>query len=303
MAKKKTSTTTQVQKPNTSNANVQVHTSNDDLLAPENFDFKTIDMKGAKNPFLEVKDKKGESPLHGVVNLLHNHGPALAKLLLMVATIGATLFACYKVIVNPPAIGGSAPDQMAGFLIAAMIFGCATIVECMFAYSWVKKGSRSIAGKQVEIIDAMHKVTMWVMIGTLITMQLEAQAGLHVLFIAWTSIVDPIAAVYLINAMYRLKGAHPKSQAIEEAITLEAEINAERVREQVKNFKVLLGKAQNRRRLATKRTRTEREEQTKLTNSRRFRRMIKAEQEGVVFEGETGNASSLLAKAKQWFMN
>ena len=134
------------------------------------------------------------------MQFLKDHGPAIAKITFLLATAAETTYAGAKF-----AMGGGL-----GIAVALMIWGAGFILECCFAYSWVMKGSDKLAGKQVDVLDKVHNVSSLVMLGGLAIMLISYQvSAVSMLFTAWTSIVMPFAAVYLMHLLWCLKGLAP----------------------------------------------------------------------------------------------
>lgn len=255
------------------------------LYGPNSQPLKSVtvekpNIKSPASPFNE------DSPLNKVIEFLHEHGPAAAKLFLMMATGAATAY------------GGWTAGGGTEWLIMLMVWGCGFIVECAFAYSWVMKGSEKLAGAQVGINDRIHNRSSLLMIGALVTMLFGHQTAVTMPFIIWTSVFETIGAVWIIHQFYKLKGSHPMAMAEAEIVTLAASVEAEKVREQARDFKLLLSDAKLMRNREGRKMMIEHEESARHIESNRYRKMIRAEQEQEIFSSSVfGERSGLMGKA------
>ena len=171
------------------------------LFGPDNklLDLDELDLDHPESPF-------DDTPINKVVEFLKKHGIALAKVVFMIGTGAATFIGGWSAATS---------GEEVIWAIALMVWGCGFIHECLFAYSWVKKGSYELAGMQLTILDRVHNYSSIAMLGALICMLLEHQTNnelVHYLFIGWTSIAEPLLAVWLMHSLYIMKGAHPVSR-------------------------------------------------------------------------------------------
>ena len=252
-------------------------------------------------PFDESDDIWG----HKVIEWLKKHGPSIAKLLLMVATGCATAFGGWKAATSPPMdilginVGGD-PSGQPNYLVAFMVWGCGFILEIMYAYSWMKKGHESIAGDQVQIIDTIHNVTSTLMVGALVCMLLEAQAGLHILFIFWTSLVEPIGAVWLLHQLFVLKGSHPIEMQIQKGQDMIAEFEAEKMKEERAKLDHAIKGAKLERSKESRELTITGQEIARWMASKRYRRMIRRETENEIFNREGADVIDI-TPGDNWF--
>lgn len=218
--------------------------------------------KEIDNRYIQVVDPFDDTPLNQVVEQLKKHGIALAKIIFMIGTASATLF------------GGLAAGANS-WEVMCMVWGSGFILECLFAYSWVMTGNKKIAGRQDAIVQRIFKVSSLVMMGDLITMLLEAQAGAHQLFVIWTSIVQPLAAVYLMNQIYKLKNLHPETIAMREMVNLHAGMKASALRDKAHDDRLRLAEKEHERALEWAALRKRHEHAERLVSGRWYDREIK----------------------------
>lgn len=213
--------------------------------------------------------------LNHVINLLKTHGPAASKIIFLFGTAAATLYAGLSV---------------ASITVRFMIWGCGFILECLFAYSWAMTGDERIAGKQYTIIQRIFKVSSLIMMGDLATMLLDNQAGLHGLFIAWTSGVQPLAAVYLMNQLYRLKASHPETIAHREIINLKASMRAAAIRDKAFQQRLDIAEREHERALQWAALEARHHHGMRLVSSRWYDGQIKRETKQAVGQSVEGAA-------------
>jgi len=222
-----------------------------------------------------AQDPFDNSPLNYVINLLKTHGPAASKIIFLFGTAAATLYAGLAV---------------ASITVRFMMWGCGFILECLFAYSWAMTGSEKIAGRQHTIIQRIFKVSSLVMMGDLATMLLDNQAGLHGLFIAWTSGVQPLAAVYLMNQLYKLKASHPVAMANRERINLKAGMAAAAIRDRAFEQRLALAEREHERALQWAALEARHKHGMRRVNSYWYNRQIKRETKQAIGQSVEGAA-------------
>jgi len=259
------------------------------IYGPDNKPIHVVDVDE-----IEVESPFDDSPLGKVTEFLKTHGVALSKILFMVATAAATAF------------GGLAAAKAGGTFnisVALMVWGCGFLLEAAFAYSWHMKGSDVTAGRQKDIIENIFNVATIVMLGDLACMLLEHQFQgnilVHWLFIGWTSAVQPFAAVYIMRAYFELKGANPITASKDRAVTLKAVMYSNAIEEHSKQLDLALQRSENQRYIDYRDMEIEREEESKVINSKRYR-LIKrnAARTKLLKASNTLDGESILGKLK-----
>lgn len=214
---------------------------------------------GAKNPF-------DSSFLDGASRMLATHGPAFAKLSLIVGSATATVYNAIK--------AGASPRVLNGDLITTVLIAAGLIVECGFAYAWSRKGSYDLAGAQRITADAIFNRASLIMIGDLSLSVAEIAFGVGMIAIYWVGIVQPIFAVHIVRLFYRLKGEHPEYIAEMEIVDLRADLRAADIRDKADALRLSLAERKHERHMQWAALDARHYSGSKLVTSRWFKRQV-----------------------------
>lgn len=225
--------------------------NSDDLLTGSDHD------AGRTDPF-------DRSALDTVSTLLAQHGPALAKLLLIAGSATGTIYNAIK--------AGSHPQVLNGGLLIAILISAGLIVECGFAYAWSRKGSHDLAGLQRKTVDAIFHRSSYVMIGDLSLSVAEVAFGIGNVAIYWIGLVQPFCAVHIVKLFYELKGQHPEYIAEMEIVDMRADMKAAELRDEAETQRLNLAERNHERQLQWASLRERHQAGSKLVSSRWFRR-------------------------------
>lgn len=227
----------------------------------EPLDLESLDIgEGRKQPF-------DSSALDHVSNLLATHGPALAKLLLIVGSATGTIYNAIK--------AGHMDGVQIGFLVTLILSAAGLIVECGFAYGWSRRGSYDLAGAQRVTVDKIFNRSSYVMIGDLSLSVAEVAFGVGGIATYWIGIVQPVMAVHVVRLFYRLKGEHPEYLAEIEIVDLRAQMKAMAIRDAANDQRLALAEHEHERSLQWAALRKRHEHGKKLVESRWYDREIK----------------------------
>lgn len=214
---------------------------------------------GSKDPF-------DPSFLDAISKQLARHGPALAKLLLILGSGSATVYNAIR--------AGLHPNVAVPELLTAILTAAGLIVECGFAYGWSRKGSYDLAGEQRSTVDAIFNRSSYVMIGDLSLSVAEIAFGVGNIAIYWIGIVQPILAVHIVKLFYKLKGQHPEYIAEMEIIDLRADARAADIRDKAESFRLSLAEKKHDRDMQRAALSERHRSGNKLVTSRWFRRQV-----------------------------
>ena len=230
---------------------------------------KNIKNASLRHNHLERSDNNpfDSSFFDGISNWLATHGPALAKLLLIIGSTAGTIYNAIK--------AGKSDGVEIGWLITLILAAAGLIVECGFAYGWSRKGSGSLAGKQVRTVEKIFNRSSYVMIGDLSLSVAEIALGVGGIAMYWIGIVQPIMAVHIVKLFYRLKGEHPEYIAELEIVNMQADMRASQIRDRVQNQKLQLAERNYERSMEWASLRKRHEHGYKLVNSRWYNRKVK----------------------------
>ena len=170
---------------------------------------------------------------------------------------------------------GKVKESKLVWLITLILAAAGLIVECGFAYGWSRKGSGSLAGKQVRTVENIFNRSSYVMIGDLSLSVAEIAFGVGGIATYWIGIVQPIMAVHIVKLFYRLKGEHPEYIAELEIVNMQADMRASQIRERVQNQKLQLAERNYERSMEWASLRKRHEHGYKLVNSRWYDRKSK----------------------------
>lgn len=212
------------------------------------------------------KDPFDSSVLDSISNLLAQHGPALAKLLLIIGSGTATIYNAIK--------AGNHPQVLNGGLLTTILVAAGLIVECGFAYAWSRKGSYDLAGQQRQTVDSIFNRSSYVMIGDLSLSVAEIAFGIGNIAIYWIGLVQPFCAVHIVKLFYKLKGQHPEYIAEMEIVDMRADMKAAEIRDKAEVQRLTLADRKHERHLQWASLRERHQAGSKLVSSRWFRRQI-----------------------------
>lgn len=215
---------------------------------------------GKKKPF-------DDSLFDGISSWLAKHGPALAKLLLIIGSGAGTIYNGIK--------AGNMEGVEIGWLVTLILSVAGLIVECGFAYGWSRRGSYDLAGRQRSTVDLIFNRSSYVMVGDLSLSVAEIAFGVGGIATYWIGIVQPIMAVHVVRLFYRLKGEHPEYIAEMEIVDLKANMKASLVRDAIQSQKLELAEKAHERNLEWAALRKRHEHGVKLVNGRWYDRQIK----------------------------
>ena len=215
---------------------------------------------GKKKPF-------DDSFFDDVSNWLAQHGPALAKLLLIIGSGAGTIYNAIK--------AGHIEGVQIGWLITLILSAAGLIVECGFAYGWSRRGSYDLAGRQRATVDLIFNRSSYVMIGDLSLSVAEIAFGVGGIATYWIGIVQPIMAVHVVRLLYRLKGEHPEFLAEMEVLDMKANMKASVIRDALQDQKLELAEKAHERNLEWAALKKRHEHGVKLVNGRWYDRQIK----------------------------
>ena len=198
---------------------------------------------------------------------LAKHGPALAKLLLIVGSGAGTVYNAIK--------AGDMDGVHIGWLVTLILTAAGLIVEIGFAYAWKKRGSYDLAGAQRKTADAIFKRSSSVMIGDLSLSVAEIAFGVGGIATYWIGLVQPAMAVHVVMLFYRLKGEHPVYLAEIEIVEMKASVKAAEIRDAVQDRKLELAERNHNRVLQWASLQKRHQHGLKLVMGRWFDRQIK----------------------------
>ena len=236
---------------------------------------------GHKEPF-------DSSFLDAVSRTLATHGPAFAKLSLIVGSATATIYNAIK--------AGNHPAVLSGGLVTTILIAAGLIVECGFAYAWSRKGSYDLAGAQRRTVDAIFNRSSLVMIGDLSLSVAEVAFGVGQIAIFWIGIVQPIVAVHIVRLFYRLKGEHPEYIAEMEVVDLRADMRASRIREKADVLRLSQAERKHERHLQWAALEERHRSGVRLVSSGWFRRRINQSVKDAVGKNLLGDVRKRLGK-------
>lgn len=216
--------------------------------------------EGKKKPF-------DESFFDVVSNWLATHGPALAKLLLIIGSAAGTIYNAIR--------AGHIDGVEIGWLVTMILSAAGLIVECGFAYGWSRQGSYDLAGRQRVTVDKLFNRSSYVMIGDLSLSVAEIAFGVGGIATYWIGLVQPIMAVHVVKLFYRLKGEHPEYIAEMEIVDMQANMKASLIRDAAQVQRLELAEKGHERSLEWAALRKRHEHGTKLVASRWYDRQVK----------------------------
>ncbi len=216
--------------------------------------------EGRKKPF-------DESFFDVVSNWLATHGPALAKLLLIVGSATGTIYNAIK--------AGHIDGVEIGWLITLILTAAGLIVECGFAYGWSRRGSYDLAGQQRITVDKIFNRSSYVMIGDLSLSVAEIAFGIGGIATYWIGLVQPIMAVHVVKLFYQLKGEHPEYIAEMEIVDMQANMKASLIRDAAQDQQLQLAEKNHERALEWAALLKRHQHGTKLVASRWYDRQVK----------------------------
>jgi len=204
---------------------------------------KLFDANENEIDFSEVGEAEAkpfeESYFDKVGDWLGKHGPAISHLFLIIGSGAGTVRNAWHL---------SQLDSVDVWqLIFAVLLFCGLIVECAFAYAWMKRGSFTLAGPQLATAKKLYDRSSIVMIGDLSLSLAEIAFGVGKIAQFWVGIVQPIMAVHLVRLFYQLKGEHPEAVARQNVVTLKALMRAEWVEEEAANQRLALDESRHER--------------------------------------------------------
>lgn len=216
--------------------------------------------EGKKNPF-------DESYFDIVSAWLAQHGPALAKLLLIIGSGAGTIYNAIK--------AGHIDGVEIGWLVTLILTAAGLIVEMGFAFGWSRRGSYDLAGQQRATVDKIFNRSSYVMIGDLSLSVAEIAFGVGGIATYWIGLVQPIMAVHVVKLFYALKGQHPAYVAEMEIVDLRADMKASAVRDVAQAQRLELAEKEHERGMEWAALRKRHEHGTKLVSSRWYDRQVK----------------------------
>lgn len=235
---------------------VHLYSANDEPI-----DLDKLELgEGKKQPF-------DESYFDKVSSWLAQHGPALAKLLLIIGSGAGTVYNAIK--------AGHMDGVEIGWLVTLILMAAGLIVEMGFAYGWSRRGSYDLAGEQHATVDKIFNRSSYVMIGDLSLSVAEIAFGVGGIATYWIGIVQPIMAVHVVRLFYKLKGEHPEYIAEMEIVDMKARMKASAVRDAAKAQQLALAEKEHERSLEWAALRKRHEHGQKLVTSRWYDRQIK----------------------------
>lgn len=255
--------TTNGQETETQERRVHLYGANDKPLDLESLAIGA----GKKAPF--------DTSFFDVVSIwLATHGPALAKLLLIVGSAAGTIYNAVR--------AGHIEGVEIGWLVMLILSAAGLIVECGFAYGWSRRGSYDLAGEQRATVDKLFNRSSYVMIGDLSLSVAEIAFGVGGMATYWIGIVQPVMAVHIVKLFYALKGQHPEYIAEMEVVDMQASIKAERIRDAVNDQRLELAERNHERAMQWAALNKRHEHGLKLAGSRWYDRQVrKATREAV----------------------
>ena len=215
---------------------------------------------GKKSPF-------DSSLFDAASNWLATHGPALAKLLLIIGSATGTVYNAIR--------AGHMDGVEIGWLVMLILSAAGLIVECGFAYGWSRRGSYDLAGKQRETVDKIFNRSSYVMIGDLSLSVAEIAFGIGGIATYWIGIVQPAMAVHVVKFFYALKGQHPEYIAEMEIVDLRANMKAAQIRDAANDQRLELAEREHERALQWAALRKRHEHGLKLAGSRWYSRQVR----------------------------
>lgn len=215
----------------------------------------------------EIKSPFDASYFDTVSNWLALHGPALAKLFLIVGSGAATVYNAIK--------AGHMDGVEIGWMITLILCAAGLIVEMGFAYGWSRRGSYELAGRQRKTVDKIFNESSYVMIGDLSLSVAEIAFGIGGVATIWIGVVQPIMAVRIVRLFYKLKGQHPEYMAQMEVVDMQARMRAMDVRDQAENQRLELAEREHERAMKWAALMKRHEHAHKLVTGRWYSRQVK----------------------------
>ncbi len=234
-------------------------------------DLESIDVgEGRKEPF-------DSSYFDAVSSYLSTHGPALAKLLLIVGSGAGTVYNAIK--------AGHMEGVEIGWLVTLILTAAGLIVEMGFAYGWSRRGSYDLAGEQRATVDKIFNRSSYVMIGDLSLSVAEIAFGVGGIATYWIGIVQPVMAVHVVRLFYKLKGEHPEYLAEMELVDMKARMKAAAIRDAAKDQRLALAERDHERAMEWASLDKRHEHALKLVTGRWYDRQVKREVRDAVGQG------------------
>lgn len=234
------------------------------------------------------KDPFEASFLDAASRTLATHGPAFAKLSLIVGSATATIYNAIK--------AGNHPAVLSSGLVTTILIAAGLIVECGFAYAWSRKGSYDLAGAQRLTADAIFNRSSLVMIGDLSLSVAEVAFGVGQIAVFWIGIVQPIVAVHIVRLFYRLKGEHPEYIAELEVVDLRADMRASRIRDKADVLRLSQAERKHERHLQWAALEERHRSGVRLVSSGWFRRRVNQSVKDAVGKNILGDVRKRLGK-------
>ncbi len=249
----------------------------------EQLDLDNLTDKGAgrKNPF-------DSSPLDTISDLLATHGPALAKLMLILGSGAATVYNALK--------AGNHPGILNGNMLTTILIAAGLIVECGFAYGWSRRGSYDLAGFQRKRVDMIFNRSSYVMIGDLSLSVAEIAFGIGQIAMYWVGVIQPFMAVHIVKLFYKLKGEHPEYIAEMEIVDMRADLKAAQIRDQADGVRLEIAENKHERSLQWASLNERHASSSKLVTSRWFRRRVHREVKQAVGKNLFGDIRARVGK-------
>jgi len=237
---------------------VHLFGANDKLL-----DLDSINVgEGRKEPF-------DQSYFDKVSKYLSTHGPALAKLLLIIGSGAGTIYNAIK--------AGHMDGVEIGWLVTLILTAAGLIVEMGFAYGWSRRGSYDLAGEQRATVDKIFNRSSYVMIGDLSLSVAEIAFGVGGIATYWIGIIQPVMAVHVVRLFYKLKGEHPEYLAEMELVDMKARMKAAAIRDAAKDQRLALAERDHERSMEWASLKKRHEHALKLVTGRWYNRQVKQE--------------------------
>lgn len=187
---------------------------------------ESTESAGAPNPF-------HESYFDVVGNWFSEHGPAIGKLVLIIASFSASVYNSVEATHLDTVMPGW------GWLMAAVIICAGCIVEGGFAFSWGNQGTARLAGPQIETNKQIFRRSRFAMLLDIMLTLSTLVFGLADVGVYWMMFGQPIVAVSVVNLYFRLKGEHPYTKALQQEVTYNAHMKAMEVWNRVQQMKLI----------------------------------------------------------------
>lgn len=224
---------------------------------------KTINLNegssGRKDPFEENR-------LAAFKRFFAKYGPDLALIFLIVASGGATLYNAHGAYLIAPYWGA---------VLAAIVAGAGLVVECGYAWSWVKRGSLDLVGAMIKTNDSINKWSRGAMYLDIVLTVSTLVFALSDFGIYWMIFGQPLVALRIVYFWYVLKGQHPETLADQAEITLKARARADVILDAIEEMKLNLLERQHKRELACGKMRVAHEAEMRRLWSAWYRRRMK----------------------------